>query len=95
MNKSGKLGDLAGAVPQSIELYCFTLGRGYSQIQYLDIKSTSQIQYLDIRSTSQVQYLDIKSMSQIQYLDIKSSSQVQFVSFPRRDGFIRREGSSK
>ena len=35
----------------------FLLGRGYSQIQYLDIKSMSQMKYLDIKSTSQIQYL--------------------------------------
>ena len=37
-----------------LEIY---YGRGYSQLQYLDIKSTSQIQYLDIKSRSQIQYL--------------------------------------
>ena len=37
----------------------FYIGRGYSQIQYLDIKRMSQIQYLDIKSTSQILYLDI------------------------------------
>ena len=32
-------------------------GRGYSQVDYLDIKSTSQVDYLDIKSTSQVDYI--------------------------------------
>ena len=30
-------------------------GRGYSQVQYLQIKTTSQVQYLQIKATSQVQ----------------------------------------
>ena len=46
----------------------FLFGRGYSQVDYLDIKSTSQVDYLDIKSTSQVDYLDIKSTSQIESL---------------------------
>ena len=31
------------------------IGRGYSQVQYLQIKTTSQVQYLQIKATSQVQ----------------------------------------
>ena len=54
-------------------------GRGYSQVDYLDIKSTSQRDYLDIKSTSQVDYLDIKSTSQVDYLDIKSMSQIHYL----------------
>ena len=30
-------------------------GRGYSQVQYLQIKTRSQVQYLQIKATSQVQ----------------------------------------
>ena len=57
----------------------FSFGRGYSQIHYLDIRSTSQIQYLDIKSTSQIYYLDIKGTSQVHYLGIQSTSQIEFL----------------
>ena len=40
---------------------CLKIGRGYSQIQYLQIKTTSLIQYLQIKTTSQIQYLQIKN----------------------------------
>ena len=31
------------------------IGIGYSQVQYLQIKTTSQVQYLEIKTMSQVQ----------------------------------------
>ena len=46
----------------------FPFGRGYSQVDYLDIKSTSQVDYLDIKSTSQIEYLDIKSTLQVDFI---------------------------
>jgi hypothetical protein len=38
-----------------VEGIVFLLGSGYSQVQYLQIKTTSQVQYLQIKTMSQVQ----------------------------------------
>jgi hypothetical protein len=40
---------------QGIVHFVYNLGRSYSQVQYLQIKTTSQVKYLQIKATSQVQ----------------------------------------